>query len=368
MGCEDEVMKIAKRLDKMASGSSDDQTQALDLLKNLQELPITLEILQRTRIGMTVNSLRKSSNDEEVITLAKVLIKSWKKLLSGTPSSKEAPAKEPEPKPSASAKQTAAAAGRPNAKQTSFPADTTNAVRLKCRELLSSALKCEDMPEGCNTDSLAAKIEENILCLLALSYIRIYNEFGDTNNKYKNRVRSRVSNLKDSKNPALRLNVLHGAIEPERIARMTAEYVDSDADEELLFNIPFTGNVKLKSILVVGGDAGMHPSKIRMFKNRPQMTFDDARATPEQEFELQPDASGNLEYPVRAVKFSSVHHLSLHFPSNFGSETTRVYYIGLHGEYTEAQRQGVVLCSYESAANPADHKVQQQQRANMMIQ
>ncbi|XP_049513583.1 PITH domain-containing protein CG6153 isoform X2 [Dermacentor silvarum] len=117
----------------------------------------------------------------------------------------------------------------------------------------------------------------------------------------------------------------------ERLDR--EKYVDSDADEELLFNIPFTGNVKLKSILVVGGDAGMHPSKVRM-----------------------------------AVKFSSVHHLSLHFPSNFGSDTTRVYYIGLHGEYTEAQRQGVVLCSYESAANPADHKVQQQQRANMMIQ
>ncbi|XP_075525962.1 PITH domain-containing protein CG6153 isoform X3 [Dermacentor variabilis] len=78
------------------------------------------------------------------------------------------------------------------------------------------------------------------------------------------------------------------------------KYVESDADEELLFNIPFTGNVKLKSILVVGGDAGMHPSKVRMFKNRPRMTFDDARAMPEQEFELQPDASGSLEYPVRS--------------------------------------------------------------------
>lgn len=225
MGCEDEVMKIAKRLDKMASGASDDQAQALDLLKNLQELPITLEILQRTRIGMTVNSLRKSSSDEEVITLAKVLIKSWKKLLSsGTPSSKETPAKEPEPKPSASAKQQqqSAAASRPNAKQTSFPADTTNAVRLKCRELLSSALKCEDMPDGCDLDGLAAKIEESI-----------YNEFGDTNMKYKNRVRSRVSNLKDSRNPALRLNVLHGAIDPERIARMSADEMASDEMKEL---------------------------------------------------------------------------------------------------------------------------------------
>lgn len=37
--------------------------------------------LQSTRIGMSVNALRKQSSDEEVIALAKSLIKSWKKLL-----------------------------------------------------------------------------------------------------------------------------------------------------------------------------------------------------------------------------------------------------------------------------------------------
>ena len=37
--------------------------------------------LQSTRIGMSVNALRKQSTDEEVILLAKSLIKSWKKLL-----------------------------------------------------------------------------------------------------------------------------------------------------------------------------------------------------------------------------------------------------------------------------------------------
>lgn len=41
--------------------------------------------------------------------------------------------------------------------------------------------------------------------------------------KYKNRVRSRISNLKDPKNPDLRKNVLAGAIELSRIASMTAE-------------------------------------------------------------------------------------------------------------------------------------------------
>lgn len=41
--------------------------------------------------------------------------------------------------------------------------------------------------------------------------------------KYKSRLRSRISNLKDQKNPDLRRNVLCGTISPERIATMTAE-------------------------------------------------------------------------------------------------------------------------------------------------
>lgn len=41
--------------------------------------------------------------------------------------------------------------------------------------------------------------------------------------KYKNRVRSRIANLKDAKNPGLRRNVLCGAITPQQIAVMTSE-------------------------------------------------------------------------------------------------------------------------------------------------
>lgn len=42
------------------------------------------------------------------------------------------------------------------------------------------------------------------------------------------------------------------------------QFVSSDADEELLFNIPFTGNVKLKGLIIMGGEDGYHPSNVKL--------------------------------------------------------------------------------------------------------
>jgi transcription elongation factor S-II len=53
--------------------------------------------------------------------------------------------------------------------------------------------------------------------------LAIYKELNDTGVKYRNRIRSRISNLKDAKNPNLRINVLLGIITPERLAVLTAE-------------------------------------------------------------------------------------------------------------------------------------------------
>lgn len=74
------------------------------------------------------------------------------------------------------------------------------------------------------------------------------------------------------------------------------DYVESDADQELLFNIPFTGNIKLKGIRVIGPNNGSHPKKMRLFKNRPKMTFDDTSAKADQEFNLEKDLTGSIEY------------------------------------------------------------------------
>uniref|UniRef100_A0ABI7WQW0 Transcription elongation factor n=1 Tax=Felis catus TaxID=9685 RepID=A0ABI7WQW0_FELCA len=192
--------------------------------------------LQSTRVGMSVNALRKQSSDEGVIALAKSLIKSWKKLLDAS----DAKAREQRrggPLPASSSKESPEAQDpsrkrpelprMPSAPRiTTFPPVpvTCDAVRNKCRELLTAALQTDHdhMAVGADCEGLSAQIEE---C--------IFRDVGNTDMKYKNRVRSRISNLKDAKNPDLRRNVLCGAITPQQIAVMTSEEMASDELKEI---------------------------------------------------------------------------------------------------------------------------------------
>lgn len=182
-----------------------------------------LDVLTKTRIGMTVNALRKSTKDDEVISLSKTLIKNWKKFLSGppTPAKESAGASKPKHADKDDKKE-----DKNKKMQSSFPprSNTGDAVRLKCRELLAQALKVDnDSSEGCATpEELADELEE---C--------IFQEFKNTDMRYKNRVRSRVANLKDAKNPTLRSNFLNGVISAARLSKMTPEEMASNEIKQL---------------------------------------------------------------------------------------------------------------------------------------
>ena len=69
----------------------------------------------------------------------------------------------------------------------SSSSSTTDVVRMTCGEMLAGAIKLGDFPEG----SLSAKelVEE-----------AIFAEFKNTDIRYKSRIRSPGSNLKDSMN------------------------------------------------------------------------------------------------------------------------------------------------------------------------
>lgn len=70
----------------------------------------------------------------------------------------------------------------------------------------------------------------------------------------------------------------------------------------------------------------------------------------------------------RVVTFSSVHHLTIHIPSNFGAEQTKIYYIGLRGEFFQAHRHGVTICTYETRPNLSDHKNPLDEQVSHQIQ
>ncbi|KAG7229017.1 hypothetical protein INR49_013250, partial [Caranx melampygus] len=278
---EEEIIRIAKKMDKMAQKKNG--AGALDLLKELRSVPMTLELLQSTRIGMSVNAIRKQSTDEEVTSLAKSLIKSWKKLLDEpgggdkssdekrkeqttpvvSPSQGSPEAKEESSSSSNSSSKSEPTEVTPNTLINTFPRapGTSDSIRLKCREMLANALQTGDdyIAIGADCEELGAQIEEYILCfgnpcsfrlyckLISDKYVveskfldlpsRIFQEFKNTDMKYKNRVRSRISNLKDMKNPNLRRTVLCGSVTPERMAKMTAEEMASDELKEMRKNL-----------------------------------------------------------------------------------------------------------------------------------
>ncbi|XP_077070417.1 transcription elongation factor A protein 2 isoform X2 [Siphateles boraxobius] len=237
MAKDQEVERIAKKLDKMVHKKNTDG--AIDLLRELKNMKMSLETLQSTRIGMSVNAVRKQSSEEEVQTLAKSLIKTWKKLLDGSEAKSEEKKKGGSPLQSSSSKDCPGSSDTSNKQETpktpttpvtpkftSFPPApvTTDSVRTKCRELLVAALQTDGDHQtiGADCEHLAAQIED---C--------IYQEFKSTDIKYKTRLRSRISNLKDQKNPDLRRNVLCGNISPDRIASMTAEEMASAELKEI---------------------------------------------------------------------------------------------------------------------------------------
>ncbi|KAG2202257.1 hypothetical protein INT46_009983 [Mucor plumbeus] len=145
-------------------------------------------------------------------------------------------------------------------------------------------------------------------------------------------------------------------IRPWNERQQDSKFVESDADEQLIFYIPFTGSVKLRSICLRTDPTDSAPSNMKVFINRDDVDFDAADSyTPTQEFELVEGTNEVVEYGTKITKFSSVRSITLFFPENFGSDTSIVRFIGFKGEWTEVKRDPIITV-YEANANPADHK------------
>ncbi|CAA7268165.1 unnamed protein product [Cyclocybe aegerita] len=133
------------------------------------------------------------------------------------------------------------------------------------------------------------------------------------------------------------------------------KYVESDADDQLIIRVPFTGSVRLRSVLLKAGPGDQTPSKITLFANEPTLDFDDVTdKQPIQEFDV-PRGREVGEYAVKTAKFSNVSNLTIFVPAAQGADATRIYYLGFLGTWTETKHQPVITV-YEAQANLADHE------------
>ncbi|KAF8656824.1 hypothetical protein AX16_002372 [Volvariella volvacea WC 439] len=131
-------------------------------------------------------------------------------------------------------------------------------------------------------------------------------------------------------------------------------FIESDADDQVIIRIPFTGGVKLRSLLLKAGPIGHTPTRVQLFANQPTLDFDDVSdKTPTQEIDIAQGREA-FEYPVKLAKFTNISSLTLFFPSAQGAETTRISYVGLLGTWTQ-HKSAPVITVYEAQANLADH-------------
>ncbi|KAG6911690.1 hypothetical protein DXG01_007940 [Tephrocybe rancida] len=130
--------------------------------------------------------------------------------------------------------------------------------------------------------------------------------------------------------------------------------IESDADDQIIIRIPFTGSVRLRSLLLKTGPTDQTPSQVHLYANAANLDFDDVVSRkPTQEFAV---AQGREvgEYAVKTTQFSNISSLTLFFPASQGADTTQLYYVGLLGHWTE-RKNNPVITVYETQANIADH-------------
>jgi len=138
----------------------------------------------------------------------------------------------------------------------------------------------------------------------------------------------------------------------------TEPELKSDADEQLLLHVPFTGQVNLHSILIRTSTSDAAPATVKIFKNKDDVDFETASSLePSQKLSLA-QSNDVQEYPIKRAHFNATQSLTLFFEDNWGQgeeDVTRISYIAFKGTFIRLNKEPVSFL-YEAAANPSDHK------------
>ncbi|KII88857.1 hypothetical protein PLICRDRAFT_53376 [Plicaturopsis crispa FD-325 SS-3] len=117
----------------------------------------------------------------------------------------------------------------------------------------------------------------------------------------------------------------------------SGSFLLSDADEQLLLNVPFNQAVRVRSIVIQSSSLPQAPKTIKLLTNRPSLGFEDVEDAVEPEvaqvLELsEQDVKDGKRIPIRFVRFQAVNSLHIFVASNQGGEDeTRIDVLDVFG-------------------------------------
>ncbi|KAI0325180.1 DUF1000-domain-containing protein [Cubamyces sp. BRFM 1775] len=147
-------------------------------------------------------------------------------------------------------------------------------------------------------------------------------------------------------------------IKPWNEREDTSKFAESGVDDQVIIHIPFTQNVRLRSILLKLGRGEMTPRRLRIYANRTNIVdFSEAEEiTPQLNISLLEGETAVHEYQLRAASFANVHSVSLFFSESVGGDALRLYYIGFRGDSRSQRKEGTEKLEIP-AANAADARL-----------
>lgn len=187
-----------------------DAPTIISVLQKLQQNFVpTQATLRETKVGVYVNKLKNHPN-KEIASLVTKIISSWKQIV--TAEKKNSTASPPPPQPSDTKK--FVAKGIRNPKNDGVKVDFyDNPTRNSSVGALYSALALDSTAFPNEIIPVAKEIETQVFKL----------EYFSVTDGYRNKLRSLIMNLRNKKNPELRLRLITRQVKPEKFVVMKPE-------------------------------------------------------------------------------------------------------------------------------------------------
>ncbi|TDH73626.1 hypothetical protein CCR75_002087 [Bremia lactucae] len=221
----EDAKHLHHRLLKFTRGDVADDSEALEMLRALENTEVTYAILKETKLGHTVGKLRKHEN-EKIASLARLLVKSWKNMALS-------------PRPAASKSQREASHNHSKSLENKMPMkakEGSNGLKTAPRPAAARANSAPFIPAGLDKvrATVRSKLKEileaseggdpsQVAAAIEVAMARTYQMGAPVEQKKEYMAKYRQLSFNLKKNGELRQHMLDDSVSGDQLVKMSAE-------------------------------------------------------------------------------------------------------------------------------------------------